>query len=188
MRALVVALALVGACSSPNILREPDEFVGCATDENWRTFDDQQHNAVVADATAPAVTQPNLTAPVPAKSVFKWNQDPNDPGMDTGDVPHDGPGCNNCCPEYNIGALTTAHLPPISGNVYDLQFSSGDKVVYRVMTTLQEWTAPDAVWASWKGQSLSLRIYRMQLLSNDLRPGVGGPFVASHGFNFTVAP
>jgi hypothetical protein len=40
--------------------------------------------------------------------------------------------------------------------------------------------------AAWHGKSLSLRIWRMSLLSNDVRPGVGGPFVATHGFPFTV--
>jgi hypothetical protein len=178
-------LLLVACHTTP--LREPDEFTGCGTDENWRTFDDQAHNAVVADATGPAVTQPDLTMPQPAAApVFMWNQDPNDPGMTVGDVPHDGPGCNDCCPEWDLGALGTAHLPPISGDVYDLQLSEGGNVIHRVVTTLQEWKAHDATWASWHGKSLSLRIWRMSLLSNDVRPGVGGPFVATHGFAFTV--
>jgi hypothetical protein len=178
-------LLLLVACSTAPT-REPDEYTGCGTDENWRTFDDQAHNAVVADATGPAVTAPDLTAPIPSPAVFMWNQDPNDPGTMLGDVPHNGPGCNQCCPQWNPGALTIMHDPPISGDVYDLQFSSGGTVIYRVVTTLQEWQAPAATWASWHGKSLSLRIWRMSLLSNDVRPGVGGPFVATHGFAFTV--
>lgn len=187
MRVLALIISLA-ACSTTTPLREPDEYTGCGTDENWRTFDDQQHNAIVADATGPAITDPDLTAPLTTKVVFKWNQDPGDPGMDVGDVIHDGPGCNDCCPEWNIGSLTTAHLPPISGDVYDLQFSLGGSVVYRVVSTLQEWTAPDALWSSWKGKTISVRIYRMSLLSNDVRPGVGGPFTATHPFSFSVAP
>src|SRR5678815_1778528 len=117
MRATLLLLLFAGCTPTP--LREPDEYTGCGGDESWRTFDDQAHNAVVADATAPAITQPDLTMPVAPRSVFQWNQDPNDPGMMLGDVPHDGPGCNDCCPEWDLGALGTAHLPPISGNVYD---------------------------------------------------------------------
>src|SRR5438128_284948 len=123
-------LLLLVACSTPS-LREPDEYTGCASDEHWRTFDDQAHNAVVADATGPAVTQPDLTRPLAAPApIFMWNQDPNDQGMTLGDVPHDGPGCNACCPEWDLGALGTAHLPPINGDVYDLQFSSGGTVIH----------------------------------------------------------
>jgi hypothetical protein len=179
-------LLLLLACSPATPLREPDEYTGCGTDENWRTFDDQEHNAVVADATGPALTQPDISMAVSGNPVFMWNQDPNDPGMTLGDVPYTGPGCNQCCPEWNTGALGTAHLPPISGNAYDLQFSSGGSVVYRVVTTLQEWKAPANVWSGWRGKSFSLRIFRMSLMSNDVRPGVGGPFVATHGFAFSV--
>jgi hypothetical protein len=178
-------LLLLIACT-PTPLREPDEYTGCGGDEQWRTFDDQAHNAVVADATGPAIVQPDLTMPLASPSPFLWNQDPNDPGMELGDVPHDGPGCNNCCPQWTTAALGIAHLPPISGNVYDLQFSTGGTVVWRVVTTLQEWKARNDTWASWHGKSLSLRIWRMSLISNDVRPGVGGPFVATHGFDFTV--
>jgi hypothetical protein len=179
-------LIFLAACHTVTQPREPDQYTGCATDESWRTFDDQEHNAVVADATGPAITGPDLSAPLTTKAVFQWNQDPGDPGTMLGDVPHDGPGCNECCPQWDLGALGPAHLPPISGDVYDLQFSNGGNVIYRVITTLQEWTAPDAVWSSWKGKSFSLSIYRMSVLSNDVRPGVGGPFVATHGFPFMV--
>jgi hypothetical protein len=189
MRYLMLCLLALGGCGGGAVLREPDEYVGCATDEHWRTFDDQERNAVIADVTGPMITAPDLSSAVPPapKPVFTWNQDPNDSGMAEGDVPHtDVPGCNMCCPEWNVGALSSAHLPQISGNVYDLQFSGSGGVVYRVVTTLQEWTAPDSVWASWKGKSLSLRIYRMDLLSNDVRPGVGGPFTAVNPFPFKV--
>jgi hypothetical protein len=189
MRIFMFVIFLISACGGGSAaLREPDEYTGCGTDEHWRTFDDQEPMAAVSDAMGPAVTAPApaTTVAFAMKPVISWNQDPNDPGQAGGDVPHDGPGCNACCPEYNTGALTTLHLPPVSGDVYDLQFSTGGSVTHRVITTLQEWTPPDALWSSWKGQHVSLKIYRMTLISNDVRPGVGGPFVASKPFIFTV--
>jgi hypothetical protein len=75
------------------------------------------------------------------------------------------------------------HLPPISGNAYDLQFTVGGNVVWRVVTTLQEWGPTDATWAAWKGKTVSLKIWRMNLLRNDVK---NGPFVSPQPFVFTV--
>src|SRR5205823_6064960 len=101
---------------------------------------------VPSDANGPMFTAPAAGATLPSatKAVFTWNQDANDPGMPPGgDVQHDGVGCNNCCPEYNTGALTTLHLPAVSGNVYDLQFTTDGQVTHRVVSTLQEWGPTD---------------------------------------------
>jgi hypothetical protein len=169
-------------------LREPDEYTGCGTDEHWRTFDDQEPHVTVSDASSPQLTAPAPAIPIAFanKPIFAWNQDPADPGAPAGDVPHDGPGCTNCCPQWNTGELTTLHLPPISGNVYDLQFSTGGQVTHRVVTTLQEWMPSDALWTMWRGQTVSVRIFRMAVIANDIRPGVGGPFVATHPTTYTV--
>ena len=94
-----------------------------------------------------------------------------------------GPGCNQCCPQFNTGSLSTLHLPPISGDVYDLQFSVDGAEVWRVITTLQEWGPSDAVWAGWKGKTVSVRIWRMSVLTNDVK---AGPFVAMTPFTFAV--
>jgi hypothetical protein len=191
MKMLLMSTLVLAACGgSSALLREPDEYTGCATDEHWRTFDDQEPSAKVSDAMAPSVTAPTAGMLASAtKPVFSWSQDPGDPGQAAGDVPHDGPGCNNCCPEWNLGALTTLHLPAISGDVYDLQFSTGGSVTHRVITTLQEWAPTDSLWSSWKQASVSLKIYRMTLINNDLPMfGAGGPFVASQPFRFTVGP
>jgi hypothetical protein len=186
MRFLVLAL-LVSGCGPSSAGREPDEFTGCASDEHWRTFDDQEPLASVSDAMSPVFTMPTAGATVPAasKPIVAWSQDPNDVGMADGNVPHtDGVGgCNMCCPEFNIGALSTLHLPPVSGDVYDLQFTVGGKVDHRVITTLQEWTPPDATWAAWKGQTVTLKIYRMTVLRNDVKQG---PYTPSAPFTFTV--
>jgi hypothetical protein len=180
---LLLGLLTMTGCSSPSTGREPDEYTGCGTDETWRTFEDQEPMSTVGDTMAPLITQPAAGAMVPSSMplVLKWQQDPNDVGAPDGDVPHDA----NSCPEYNTGSLMTLHLPPISGDAYDLQFTVDGKVAWRVITTLQEWQAPDATLAGWKGKSVSLKIWRMSVLRNDLKEG---PFVASSPFGFSVGP
>jgi len=176
---------LLSGCGGASPFRDPDEFTGCGSDENWRTFDDQEPTAMVSDAMSPVFTSPSSGATLTAKPVFAWNQDPNTVGAKDGDVPYmDGVGgCTMCCPEFNIGALSTLHLPPISGDVYDLQLTVDGKVVYRVITTLQEWTPPDATWTAWKGKTVSLQIWRMTVLRNDPKQG---PYTPSTKLTFTV--
>jgi hypothetical protein len=187
MRVLVLCL-LVGCGGTTAASREPDEYTGCGTDESWRAFDDNEAQAVVADATAPSLIMPQNGATLSAatKTKFAWTQDPNDPGDPGGDVPHvEGPGCTSCCPQYNLGQLSTLHLPPISGNAYDLRFFVDGQESHRVITTLQEWLAPDATWASWKNKTVTLKIYRADLLRNDVKQG---PYVAATPFTFKIGP
>ena len=182
-RALFAAALLAASCSDKATPREPDEYTGCGSDEHWRTFDDQESVAKADDSMSPVFTQPAAGALSPSpKPIFAWSQDPNDPGQNAGDVPYMGVGCNNCCPEFNTGALTSLHLPPISGNVYDLQFSVDGSVVHRVITTLQEWGPSDSLWSSWKGKTISLRIWRMDLLHNDVK---AGPYTPTKPFTFS---
>ena len=182
--AMLAWLAAAG-CGGATASREPDEYTGCGSDANWRAFDDQEPSSTVADATGPNVIMPAAGTTVPAspQPKFAWQQDPNDPGQPDGDVPYMGPGCTDCCPQFNTGALTTLHLPPISGDVYDLQLTVDGKVAWRVVTTLQEWGPSDTLWASWKGKTVSLQIWRMSVLRNDLKQG---PYVATQPFVFTV--
>jgi hypothetical protein len=164
------------------------EFTGCGKDENQATFDDNEPTAILDATQAPQLTQPDasMTIPFTPKPVFQWNQSPNTPGQNVGDVPFmNGVGCMDCCPQFSMGALTTLHEPPISGDVYDLQFLDGSTLVYRVVTTLQEWTAPDDVWASWRGKTLDLRIYRMAVLYDNVKEG---PFVAPQPTVLNIGP
>jgi hypothetical protein len=164
-------------CHGSTAKREPDEYTGCGKDENWRTFDDQEGSSTVADATAPLITQPMPGATVASspKVTVAWQQDQTNVGAIKGDV-------DPSCPQWNTGALGPLHLPPISGSVYDLQFSIGTSVVWRVITTLQEWTPTDATWAGWKGKTLSLKIWRMAVLRDDVKQG---PFVGTQPFTFS---
>ncbi len=187
MRTIVLlGLIAMSGCTNGTTGREPDEYTGCGTDETWRTFEDQEPLSTVSDTMAPLVSMPAAGAMVPSSSqlVLTWQPDPNDVGAPDGDVPHDP----NSCPEYNtgsLGMLQPLHLPPISGDAYDLQFSVGGKVVWRVFTTLQEWGAADATIAGWKGKMVSLKMWRMSVLRNDLKEG---PFVGTAPFTFSVTP
>jgi hypothetical protein len=188
-------LCALAGCGGGTVLPEPNEYVGCGSDEHWRTFDDRE---LAGQVQTSATLGPVFTAPAAGATVLfamrptvAWMRGQNDPGAPAGDVPYmNGPGCNMCCPEFNIGGLSTLHLPPISGDVYDLQFSVGGKIVWRTITTLQEWAPPmnppmNQVdpWPSWRGKTVSLKIIRMDVEANDPK---AGPYTPPAPFNFTV--
>jgi hypothetical protein len=189
MRTLFIALLFVTGCGPSAV--EP-EFNGCATDEHWRTFDDQNPKAVVSDAMAPAFALPAAGATIAFNRRIKlaWSRSPSDPGQPDGDVPHPArapyaasPDCVSCCENFNTGGLATFHLPPISGELFDLQLSSGGKLAHRVLTTLQEWVPEDKLWATWRGKQISVKIFRLTVLKNDLK---AGPYTPSKPLEFTI--
>ncbi len=186
MKRALIALLLAG-CGGGVTHRAADEYTGCGGDEQYRLLEDAEPTATVDDTRAPQMTQPGNGAPVPfsPKVIVKWNQDPNDPGKPDGDVPYmDGVGgCNACCPQFTTGSLTTLHLPPESGNIYDLHFTVDGSYVWRLVTTLQEWTPSDDLWKQWKGKTVSLQIWRMAILTNNPKEG---PFVSTQPWTFSV--
>jgi hypothetical protein len=181
-------MACLAACDDHGHVEGEPEFTGCGTDENWRTFDDQEQlNTPMTTADSPVVTAPAAGATVAfaAPITIHWQPSANDAGSADGNVPHDGPGCNNCCPQWTRGGLTTSHLPPISGDVYDLRFTVDGSEVWRTVTTLQAW-APDPAtdaWSKMRGKTVSLMIWRMSVLRNDVKMG---PFATGTAFTFTV--
>src|SRR5690242_9212937 len=82
------AAALTVSCNAASSLREPDEYLGCATDENWRTFDDYELTGMVKldDAQAPKMTGLNegMTLSGATPNEFKWQLSPTSPGKPTG--------------------------------------------------------------------------------------------------------
>jgi hypothetical protein len=90
----------------------------------------------------------------------------------TGSVPTAGTTCNLC----------GTHLAAVSGDAYDLQFSVGGAVAWRVITTLQSYTPPDDVWATWRGKTVSLAAVRAFLKINDVQE----IYQASRPLTFTV--
>ncbi len=189
MRTLVLA-TLLTACGGNAPSREPDEYVGCATDEHWLLFDDQELAKKVMESStlAPQVTAPPIgsTFAFSDKPIFHWNQDPDEAGDSGGDVPAD-------CPQWNLGGLSILHLPVVSGDLYDLQFSISGAVFYRVITSLQEWTPPATAnrsmidaWKTFRNRQVSLKIVRAKLLRNDL-PSDTYAYAAATPFAFTVS-
>jgi hypothetical protein len=180
-------VVFVAGCGGGVTHRTPDEYTGCGGDEQFRLLEDGEPTATVDDTKAPQLTQPADGASVSGsvKPILKWNQDANDPGQPDGDVPYmDGVGgCNACCPQFSMGGLTTLHLPVESGNIYDVHFTVDGNYLWRLVTTLQEWTPTDALWPQLKGHKVSLQIWRMAILANSPKEG---PYVATQPFTFTV--
>jgi hypothetical protein len=86
------------------------------------------------------------------------------------------------CP--SCGVLQAQHEPPVSGDVYDLQFSSDGVLRWRVLTTLQSYQFSEQAWGVLKGKKVALRITRMQLKENDI---VDGPAQPKQPISFTIA-
>jgi hypothetical protein len=186
-RVLTALCFLAVGCTNNPTHRQMDEHTGCGEDEQYRLLEDGEAAAVTDDAQAPQMTEPanGSTVPFSPKVIVRWNQSASSPGQPDGDVPYlDGVnGCNACCPQFTPGSLTTLHLPPESGDIYDLQFTVDGSYVWRLVTTLQEWTPTDDLWAKWKGKHVSVRIYRMSILENNPK---SGPFTSTQPFTFSV--
>jgi hypothetical protein len=174
MRASLLFVLLASACHAEVAFREPDEYAGCATDEDWARFDDVRD--IVSSDQAPLLIAPVGNAALGASPVdFTWQVSPSVPGTPGGDASMD-------CPQWSTG-FTTLHLPPVSGTVYDLQLLSGDLVTHRVLTTLQKWTPSPSVWSALGERTMSVRLRRVTLLDNDRKDG---PFVAPQAPSFSV--
>jgi hypothetical protein len=174
--ALFFAFAITGCHAAP--ARLDPEYTGCGTDELLQIFDEQEARAIFSDTMAPVVLQPTAGATVAysPKTIMRWEQTTTSTGQDTGDV-------DSSCEQWTLGAIRPLHLPPVSGDAYDLQFTVDSRIDHRVITTLQEWAAPDEVWARWRGKSVSVKIYRAVVQTNDVRQG---PFVSPQPLVFTV--
>ena len=183
---IVGSILAMGCSTAPPTLREPDTYEGCATDENWRTFDEQQNAGLVKVDDAQAVSflppvRDGASVPFANKPTFKWQPSPTLTGKMNGDAT-----CTaNCtlCGGMTPCTLCGEHDPPVSGDDYDLQFSIGGMVVFRVLTTLQFFTPSDAVWGSFRGKTVSLVTTRMHLKVNEVDEG---PYRATKALTFSA--
>jgi len=176
--ALAVTLFVCAGC--PHYLgpREPDQYDGCASNEHWVTFDRVEKAATVDGTRAPWFTAPAAGATVPGAPSprFAWQPSPSATGRDFGDA---------TCAQCTIcGQLAAQHLPPITGTVYDLQLTVDEAIEWRVLSTLQVWTPPDDLWASWRGKQVSLRAWELPLDDNQATMGV---FTSASPLVFEVA-
>jgi len=173
---LLIALVQLAACGGGATIarREPDEYAGCATDENWPLFDENPD--IVDDTQAPLVTSPHDGASVPGTPVdVDWQVTPSDVGDEAGDIA-------TSCAQWSTG-YTTLHLPPVSGTIYDLQLVAGGQIRHRVLTSLQKWTASEATWKQLAGETVSLHVTRIDVSGGDLQDG---PYAPSSSPTLTI--
>lgn len=164
----------VAACGNTPSL-EP-VYEGCATDENWITFDDYEKTGRVttSGSALPQWNTPAADGAVPATSaaVFQWQPSAGNAGMPDGNV-----SCPQGAPDtYRPGTLQISHLPAVSGTIYDLHFSVDGADAYRVLTTRQSTGVPLNIMSRWTGKSVTATLYEAKMLSNDI---VEGPYQAA---------
>lgn len=174
----LVLLPALFACSKTPAGRPPDALEGCATDENSATFDDYAARVTLDAGRAPRWLEPSPGAALPAAApaVLRWQPTPTDAGRPNGTA-----SCPDRCPTCR---LAPEHLPPVSGNAYDLHVLAGGVEVYRVVTTLQSFTAQASVWSDWAGRDLAVDIVGTALLRNEVAEG---PF-RTEALRFRVVP
>lgn len=172
-----IGIALAAGCGGDPGTQEPN-YEGCATDENWSTFDDYESTArIKMDAgQVPKWLTPTMGMMVSASSppTFTWQPNASTAGMQDGDV---------TCPQFQPASLHVLssglkplHEPPVSGTVYDLHFSVDGSDAYRVLTTQQRAGVAASLWSSWSGKTITVTLYEAKMLRNDV---VEGPYVAS---------
>lgn len=161
---LAWALCSCGS-SDPNAAYE-----GCATDENLATLDDYiKTNRVGSDAAkSPSWVQPATGGgALPSSTVFAWLPTATAMGNSNGDA---------SCPQFQPTSLGPRHLPAVSGTVFDVHFAVGGVEQYRLLTTRQQTQLPAMRWQALAGQQVSVQLYSVKLLRNDV---VEGPFKAA---------
>ncbi len=174
------ACALGAACGSTPTL-EPT-YEACATDENWVSFDDYEktNRVTTSGSNLPQWVSPAMDAAVVASStpVFQWQPNVSDGGNGNGNV---------MCPQFqpsSRGGLQVAHLPPVSGTIYDVHFAVDGKDAYRVITTRQRAGVPLNLIGTWTGKTVTATLYSAKMLVNEIAEG---PYQAAT-LRFQVTP
>lgn len=177
MKTLCMMVLLASACGGATLAkREPDEYVGCATDEIWPLFDEATD--LVDDSQAPLILTPSDGASLPSTPVdVTWQVTPTIVGEPQGDIAA-------TCAQWNTG-YTTLHLPPVSGTIYDLQLVSGGEIKHRVLTSLQKWAASADTWTHLAGDSIELHLTRLTVEQNDPE---AGPYAPSTSPTISISP
>jgi hypothetical protein len=168
--ALVWSLVSAAGCGSGPAMVQA-VYEACASDENWRTFDDYETTGRIQSdpSVTPLWIMPanNATIPAAMPPILQWQPNATLAGMLDGDA---------TCPQFqptslSIGRLRPLHLPPVSGTVYDLHFAVGGQDSYRVITTRQRVGVPANVFASWAGQTVTVTMFEAKMLMNQITSG-----------------
>lgn len=181
---MVGMFAALAACGpQTGTSREPDAYEGCATDEVWRTFDEAQAgNRVRADdAQAPRFVAPvtqGATLPGDNPPTIRWQQSPTVAGNANGDAT-----CEKCPTCGTPATLVAPHEEPVTGTVYDVQFTPASGTPYRVLTTVLSLAVPANVWQGWRGRQVSVTVLRGQLQGGTLQ---GDAYRSAQPVSFTV--
>ena len=188
MRILLLLPFLILGCRSPDpALREPDFYLGCATDETWRSFDDLERagRVVTSDAEAPRFSVPAAGGTLPSSQppTFRWEVSAFFPGKENGTA--SCPDRCGLCGGMTPCVLCGQHEDPVSGDAFDLRFASGVVDRSRVLTTLQAFQPSADLWSSLAGTEVSLTATRIRVEDNDVREG---PFRAASPLRFQVTP
>jgi hypothetical protein len=170
-------LLCAGAGCHPQGTGPQPAYEGCATDENWVTFDDYiATGRAKTDAQAgPTWLEPagGATLPSSAPPAFRFQPSPTVSGSANGDA---------SCPQFSPQSLNRRtglvplHLPPVSGTVFDVHFAVDGADAFRVLTTKQSAGVPAATWKSWAGKRVAVTLYKARLLQNEV---VEGPYRAA---------
>lgn len=178
---LLSLLLGVAGCHEHGTGPEP-AFEGCASDENWVTFDDYiSTGRTKTDAPlVPVWLEPAASATPPSSTppAFRFQPSQTVPGSTNGDA-----SCPQFSPQRRRG-FVALHLPPVSGTVFDVHFAVDGTDAYRVLTTKQSTGVPTAVWKGWAGKRVVVSLYKARLLNNEVAEG---PFRAAP-LELTVGP
>ncbi|MFO0572652.1 MAG: hypothetical protein U1A78_01520 [Polyangia bacterium] len=173
LAACCTAGGLVG-CSEHTGLGPAPAYEGCATDENWVTFDDYITTARIKTdaASSPTWLEPTSPAALSGTSApsLRFQPSPSVPGSANGDA-----SCPQFTPQRRAG-VTPLHLPPVSGTTFDVHFAVDGADAFRVLTTRQSTSVPLAIWKGWAGKRVTVTLYSARLLKNEV---VEGPFRAA---------
>lgn len=158
-------------------------YEGCATDENWVTFDDYLTTGrTKTDAQLVPMWLEPMSGAMPASSApptFRFQPSQTVPGSTNGDA---------SCPQFTAsrrpGVAAPLHLAPVSGTVFDVHFAVDGTDQYRVLTTKQSVGVPSVFWKGWAGKRVVVSLYKARLLNNEVAEG---PFRAAP-LELTVGP
>jgi hypothetical protein len=180
---LMMLGALAGCGTRAGASREPDAYEGCATDEVWRTIDEvQEANQIRSDdAQAPRFLQPlaeGATLPGANPPTIEWQLSQGVAGNENGNVT-----CEKCPTCGTPATLVAPHEAPVTGTIFDLQFTASGGRSYRVLTSVQSLTVPAAVWQSWRGKQVSVTALRLSLQNGGLE---GSAYRLAQPLSFSV--
>ena len=168
-KTIVLTLPLLLVACHVEVPEIEPVYEGCATDENWVTFDDyiRTDRLSTAPQTAPQWLEPAESAALDVASAptFRFQPSATIEGSPNGDA---------VCPQFSPSSrsgISPQHLPAVSGTVFDVLFTLEDGPAYRVITTRQSVRLRPSLWKSWAGHRVTVTLNSARLLRNEVMAG-----------------